>query len=406
MRLFLHLAWRNLWRNKRRTIISTSSVFFAVLLSLIMRSMQNGTYDYMIQSSVELYSGYLQIHGKDYWEKRSIDQSIIIQSGELESYSSLPNITHCVPRIESFVLISRNTSTRVTQIVGIDPSRENAMTGLSKRIESGRYLHNNDKGILIGSGLAKFLDVTCGDSVIVYGQGFHGVTAAASIPVVGILNFPIPVLNNAMSYITIEYAQWLFDAPGRVTSIAFMISSQNQLSDIQSQLKQVAGKNTEVMTWKEMMPELVQSIQVDSAGGIIMLLILYIVIGFGIFGTIMMMTNERIREFGILISVGMKRWKLISIAVIETILISLIGAGAGIVTGIPILWYLYSNPIPLTGDTASAMLAYGLEPIIPFSIDPAIFIAQTSTVFILAVICAVYPFLVIKKLKPVAAIRS
>ena len=371
-----------------------------------MRSMQNGSYDYMIQSSVGLYLGYLQIHGEGYWEKRSLDQSIEVQANKLESFASLPHVTHVVPRIESFVLLSKSVSTKVAQIVGIDPKREDAMTGLAKRISAGRYLHENDTGILLGSGLAKFLNVRCGDSVVIYGQGFHGVTAAANIPVIGILNFPIPDLENTMSYLTIGYAQWLFDAPGRVTSVAFMISSQAQLANIQSQLKHMAGEKTEVMTWQEMMPELVQSIQADSAGGILMLLILYIVIGFGIFGTIMMMTNERTREFGVLISIGMKRWKLIIVTIMETIMISLLGAGVGMVVGIPVLWYLYLHPIPLTGEAAAAMLKYGLEPILPFSIAPGIFIAQTIIVFSLAVVCAIYPLMVIRKLKPVAALRS
>ena len=406
MKLFLNLAWRNLWRNKRRTLISTSSVFFAVLLALVMRSMQNGSYDYMIQSSVGLYLGYLQIHGEGYWEKRSLDQSIEVQTDKLESFESVPHITQVVPRIESFALLSKGVSTKVAQIVGIDPQREDDMTCLAKRINAGRYLYEHDTGILLGAGLAKFLNVHCGDSVVIYGQGFHGVTAAANVPVVGILKFPIPALDNTMSYLPLGYAQWLFDAPGRMTSIAFMISSQVELENIQSQLKQMAGDHTEVMTWQEMMPELVQSIQADSAGGILMLLILYIVIGFGIFGTIMMMTNERTREFGVLISVGMKRWKLITVTVIETIMISILGAGVGMVIGIPVLWYFYFHPIPLTGDAAAAMLAYGLEPILPFSIAPGIFIAQTMIVFILAAVCAIYPFLIIRKLKPVAALRS
>ncbi len=406
MKLFLHLAWRNLWRNKRRTLISTSSVFFAVLLALIMRSMQNGSYDYMIQSSVGLYLGYIQIHGEGYWEKRSLDQSIEVQSDKLESFASLPNVTHVVPRIEAFALLSKGLSTKIAQIVGIDPSKEDGMTGLAKRIYAGRYLQEKDTGILLGSGLAKSLGLNCGDSVVIYGQGYHGVTAAANVPVIGILKLPIPDLDNMMSYLTLKHAQWLFDATGRMTSVAFMISSQAELENTRSQLKRIAGEHTEVMIWQEMTPELVQSIQADSAGGILMLLILYIVIGFGIFGTIMMMTNERTREFGVLISVGMKRWKLITITVMETILISLLGACAGMIVGIPILWYLYLHPIPLTGEAAAAMYAYGLEPILPFSIAPGIFIAQTMIVFGLAVICAVYPLLIIRKLKPVAALRS
>ncbi len=406
MRLYVHLAWRNLWRNKRRTLISTTSVLFAVLLALAMRSMQNGSYDSMIQSAVGLYLGYIQVHGEGYWEKRSLDQSIDLPEIRLSSLDSVPRVTRVVPRLESFVLLSKDSATKVAQVVGIDPTQENAMTGLAKRVKAGRFLHNDDEGVLIAAGLAKVLNAGIGDSVVIYGQGFHGVTAAARVPVIGIVKFPLPDLDNSMSYLTLQYARWLFSAPGRVTSIAFMISSPSDMDQVQAELKVKAGSRTEVMTWKEMTPELVQAIQADSAGGILMLLILYIVIGFGIFATIMMMTTERTREFGVLLSVGMKRWKLIAVTTLETVIISMLGAMAGIVAGIPVLWYLHLHPIPLTGELADVMLAYGMEPVLPFSVESGIFFAQTAVVLGLAVVCAVYPFLVIRKLNPVSALRS
>jgi ABC-type antimicrobial peptide transport system permease subunit len=133
---------------------------------------------------------------------------------------------------------------------------------------------------------------------------------------------------------------------------------------------------------------------------------LYVVIGFGIFGTIMMMTTERTREFAVLISVGMKRWKLIAVTTTETIIISMIGALAGVAVGIPIIVYFHLHPIPLSGEYAEVMLTYGLEPFLPFSAAPGIFLAQTAIVLGLAVVCAFYPYLVIRKLNPVAGLRS
>jgi ABC-type lipoprotein release transport system permease subunit len=406
MKLFLQLAWRNLWRNKRRTLISTSSVLFAVFLSLAMRSMQNGQYEYMIQSAVGMYLGYIQVHADGYWEKRSLDQTMTVSESNLNAFAAVPRVTEAVPRLESFALLSKDSATKVAQVIGIDPARENAMTGLARRIRSGRYLRSEDQGIMIGAGLAKFLNAGIGDSIVIYGQGYHGVTAAARVPITGILKFPLPVLDNSSSYLSLTYARWLFSAPDRATSVSFMIRSPSDMDDIQAELKVKAGPGTEVMNWKEMMPELVQAIQADSAGGVLMLIILYVVIGFGIFGTIMMMTSERTREFAVLISVGMKRWKLIAVTTTETIIISMIGALAGVAVGIPILVYFHLHPIPLAGEYAEVMLSYGMEPFLPFSAAPAIFLAQTAIVLGLAVVCAFYPFLVIRKLNPVAGLRS
>ncbi len=406
MGLYLSIAWRNLWRNSRRTLIATASVFFAVFFSLVMRSLENGSYDYMIEASVDMYLGYVQIHGRGYWEKRSLDESLQLSDAQLEQYARVPSVTHAVPRFETFCLISNDSLTRVAQVIGIDPVRENGMTGLQRRLTAGRYLQTNDSGMLVAEDLAKLLGASVGDSIVLYGQGYQGITAAARVPIVGILHFPLPELNSSMTYLSLPYAQWLFSAPGRITSVAFLIDKPSSLGRVERELKAAAGPETEVMNWQEMMPELVQSIEADSAGGIIMLIILYVVIGFGIFGTIMMMTNERRREFGILLSVGMKRWKLTLVTTMETLMISLLGACAGVAVSVPIIWYFYLHPIPLSGDLGQAMIAYGLEPIMPFSAAPAIFVNQTVVVFAIGVVCALYPYSVIRKIQPAAAMRS
>ncbi len=171
-------------------------------------------------------------------------------------------------------------------------------------------------------------------------------------------------------------------------------------------LKNYFDNSYEIMDWAELSPELVQSIQVDNASGIIMLGILYVVIAFGIFGTIMMMTAERVKEFGILISIGMKKGKLAIVTILETIFISFIGVAAGALISIPILLYLVNHPIPLTGETADAILAWGFDPIIPFAFYPGMYFAQIWTVLAIAFVSALYPVNFIRKLKPSVALRG
>ncbi|GAB4299352.1 MAG: ABC transporter permease [Ignavibacteriaceae bacterium] len=406
MKVYFQLAWRNIWRNKKRTVIAAASVFFAVILALIMRSMQQGSYEYMIEASVSMYTGYIQIHGKEFWEKRSLDQSMTVSTEKIDSVTNIPEVTNVVPRLESYALVSHNQFTKVGQIVGIDPVSENLMTGLKDKLIQGSYLTNPDDGALLSEGLASLLKVSVGDSIVIYGQGYHGVTAAARIPIAGIVKFKLPELNNTMLYLTLGYAQWLFSAENRLTSLSVMIDKHSSIQRIYDHISALFDDNYEVMTWAELMPELVQSIEADNAGGIIMLAILYIVIGFGIFGTVMMMTAERIREFGILVSVGMKKWRLITVTTLETILISLTGVISGAVVSIPILIYFINNPVFLTGKAAEAMLAFGLDPILPFTINTGMFVVQVWTVLAIALFSAIYPFLFIRKLNPVEALRG
>ncbi len=406
MSTYIRLAWRNLWRNKKRTLIAAASVFFAVILALVTRSMQKGSYNYMIHASASMFTGYIQVHGKNYWDKRSLEQSMIVSDNVRNKIESIEGVTNVVPRLESFTLVSHKNFTKVSQIIGIDPVKENNMTHLAGKLQSGKYLDNNSEGALIAKGLADLLKVNVGDSIVIYGQGYHGVTAAARIPVIGIVKFTLPELNKATTYLSLKYAQWLFSAPGRITSLSIMLKNPDNIDKVYNKVDAMFNKNYEVMTWAEMLPDLVQSIESDNAGGIIMLGILYIVIGFGIFGTIMMMTTERSREFGILISVGMRKWKLIFVTTIETFLISLIGVVLGAVASIPILIYFYHNPIYLTGNAAQAMLSFGFEPILPFAIYPGMFIAQGWTVLAIALCSALYPLAYIKKLKTVKALHD
>ena len=406
MKTYITLAWRNLWRNKRRTLIASASVFFAVILALVMRSEQTGYYDYMIDTSIRMYTGYIQVQGKDYWEKRSLEESMILNDQQIDAIKKIDGVEFSVKRFETFSLLSYGQVTKVAQVIGIDPESENKLTSLKKKLVKGQYLTNDSRGILLAKGLADLMKVDVGDSVLIYGQGLYGVTAAELIPVQGIVEFKLPAQNKSFSYLSIPFAQWIFSAPDRLTSVSIMIKDSKELDNIHAEVSALFDETYDVMTWKELSPELVQSIQVDNAQGIIMLGILYVVIAFGIFGTIMMMTTERVKEFGILISIGMKKWKLYLVTSLETIFISFIGVAAGVIVSLPLIIYLVNNPIPLTGDYAEAILSWGLEPILPFAIYPGMFIAQVWTVLAITLVSGLYPINFIRKLKPVEAMRG
>jgi lipoprotein-releasing system permease protein len=410
---YVILAWRNLWRNKRRTIIAASSVFFAVILALLMRSMQTGYYDYMIDSSVKTYTGHIQVQGKDYWEKRSFEESMILDDEMITKVNQINGVELSVKRLETFSLISYGLITRVVQVVGIDPEEEDKLTSLKNRIVKGEYLTNDSRGIILAEGLADLLKADIGDSILIYGQGLYGITAAELIPVQAIVRFSLPSQNKAYAYLSLPYAQWVYSAPDRLTSLSIMLDNRKKINSIQSDIKTLfettnenSGDIYDIMTWEELSPELVQYIQIDNAQGIIMLGILYIVIAFGIFGTIMMMTAERVKEFGILISVGMKKWKLYLVTTLETIFISFIGVLAGAIVSLPLLIYFVNNPIPLTGDMAEAIVAWGFDPILPFALYPGMFIAQVWTVLAIALVSGLYPLNFIRKIKPVEAMRG
>ncbi len=403
--MLLRLAWRNLWRNTKRTLILTSSVFFAVVLSLAMRSMQHGQYDMMINFAVSTYTGAVQVQGTGYWEKKTLEKSITMTPEEMAWIAGRPHVTHVAPRLETAMLVAHGAVTKVGPVIGIDPAAEDAMTGLRKRLLRGAWPSIADSGVLLGRGLARALGVDVGDSVVLYGQGWRDVTAAAQARVLGILGWPIPDVDNSMVYAPLGYAQWLTSAPDRITAVAMLVDDAREVDNVAADLRSRFHGNRTVMTWAEMQPEMLSGIAADSASGILMLIVLYIIIGFGILGTIMMMAQERRREFGMLVALGMRRRTLAAVTTIETIMIALLGALSGIAFGIPLLVYLSYNPIPISGDLASAMANYGIEPFMPFSRAAGIFVNQGITVLVIGLVCALYPILSIRKIQPVSAMR-
>ncbi|GBD97489.1 MAG TPA: ABC transporter permease [Nitrospirae bacterium] len=404
--MYMALSWRNLWRNKKRTLIAVASVLLAVLVAVVMRSMQDGSYAYMIRSSVRFYTGYMQVQGNGYWENRSLDRSIVIDEKQQKEILQIPHITSIVPRLEAFSLVSFEKATRVAQIIGIDPAAQNNMTGLGKRLVQGKYLTNTSNGVLIAEGLADMLKAGVGDSIVLYGQGYHGNIAAARLPVAGIVRFPVQEMNNASVFLALGNAQNIFSAFGRITSLAIMLDDIRNQADVHNALSSMLGRQYTIMSWEEMMPDLVQGIELDNASGLIMLIILYIVIAFGVFSTIMMMTTERAREFGILISVGMRKTSLIWVTTLETVFLASIGAIVGVAVSLPVIIYFHFHPIPITGGVAAFYKLFGVEnPVFYFSVDPGLFIHQAIVVLLIALATALYPLFFIKKLQPVQAMR-
>jgi ABC-type lipoprotein release transport system permease subunit len=406
MKDYFKIAWRNLWRNKRRTLLTIASVLFALFLALIMRSMQLGSYASMVESAVKSSTGYIQVHEKGYWADKSIDNTFETSRSLEEKILGHPNVTQIIPRLESFALLSSGKQTKGAAVIGTQPDSENEISGLKNRLVSGEYLTDNDHSILLAEGLAQYLKVKVGDTVVLLGQGYHGMTAAGAFPVKGIISFVQPDMNNMMTYIPLSLAQELYATPSRLTSLSIMLADPDKMIKTRDDLARIDPDNLEVMVWKDMLVELVQGIEGDNISGQFMLGILYLVVGFGILGTILMMTMERRREFGIMVAVGMHRYKLAIIVFFETLIISLIGILAGVITSFPLILYFYHNPIPLTGEAADAMLEYNMEPVMPFLLEPGYFVSQSMVVIMITLLTLIYPLTVIGRFKVVNAIEG
>jgi|AntRauTorckE5430_2_1112549.scaffolds.fasta_scaffold10169_2 ABC-type lipoprotein release transport system permease subunit len=400
------LAWRNIWRNRRRTFITAASILFAVLFASFMDSLQRGAWDNMISNVVNYYFGYVQVHQDGYWKEQSIDKAFSL-ADSLEQIGMVDGVSAVLPRLESFALAAAGETTSGVMVVGIQPEVENGMTDLKNRLVEGQYLSEEEEAVLVASGVAEKLGLKLGDTLVLISQGYHGVNAAGKYPIKGIAKFGSPDLNNQMVYLPLPAAQYFYGAPGMVTSLALKLDDQEDIPEVVGILRaQLDTSAYEVMDWEELLPDLVQARELDTAGNVIVYFILYMIIAFGIFGTILMMSKEREYEFGVLISIGLQRWQLAFSVWIEVILLGLTGALAGILLSMPVVYYFKVNPIRIGGEMASSLEKFGFEPVFPATFDMQIFLMQALYVFILTAVLALYPIFKIRKLQPVQAMRG
>lgn len=402
----IKLAWKNLWRNRSRTLITVAAIFFAVILSTLAESLKQGVFENLVKNVVSFYTGYIQVHKAGYQDEQILDNSFTQISATETSIAADKNIMVVTPRLEAFALASSEEGTKGCLVTGIAPEKENNITALKNRLVGGEYLNDQDRSVLLAKGLAERLKLNTGDTVILIGQGYHGATAAGKYPVKGILQFGSPQLNEKILYMPLPAAQEFFGAEGMITSYILSIKTEKELNARAVVLRKKLGKNYEVLTWEELLPDIKQHIAADSNNMKVVQGVLYLLICFGIFSTLLMMLLERKFEMGMLVAIGMKKGKLIVLLMAESVLTVLTGCLAGIGASIPLVFYLHQHPIRIGGDTAKAYERFGFEAVFPTATDSSIFIYQAFIVLLIGLGLSLYPAVKVMQLKPVAAMKQ
>ena len=401
------MAWRNIWRNKRRSIITISSIAFAVLFACAFMSMQYGSMTYMVDNAVRFYSGHMQVQEENYWDERTLDNSMSYSPEILLKLDRTEGVKVAVPRVESFALSAYESLTRPAMVMGVDFARENEITRITQKLVEGDLLEKDEKGVLLSSGLAEYLKMGVGDTLVLIGQGYHGINAAALFAVKGLIKFANPEQNKRVVAMSIADAQYFYGMEGRLTSVAILMDDSKTLAEtVQNVKTNFPNAGLAVLDWQEMMPEIVQIMNLKYGNSRKMIMILYAVIAFGMFGTFLMLTAERTREFGIMLSVGMRRRVLQTSIFSEITMMSMIGVLAGVAMSLVVIIYFHYNPIDLGTSMDEMADRYGMEVALVFSADPKVFLEQAWAVFVIAFILSFYPLLILFRLRPVDAMRK
>ena len=401
------IGWRNIWRNKRRSVLSALAVALSCALLVFMMALQRGSYAGMIDSTARSHTGHVQVQHPDYLEEKDLISSLDDPVAVMERLAGLPRMVALAPRVNAPVLVSAGKRTFGGMLFGIDPAREAVASRMKEAVVQGAWLAPDDRaGVLMGERLARNLGVELGDEVVFLGQGRDGSIAAARLFVRGLYDFGMDELDRTTVAAHIEAVQAAFSMQGAVSEVAVLLEADRYRPAAVEAIKQrLAGlEGVSVPGWPEVMPGVIQAIELDWNSALIMYFVLVLVVGFGIANTFLMAFMERIHEYGVMLSLGMRRGQVGRMAYLESLLLTGVGLVVGLAVGIAVsTWYgQHGIHFPGSEDMASH---YGVSTVVYPQVSLLVLGWAGGIVASVSAVMAVYPAVKASRLQPVAALR-
>jgi len=406
--LSFRLAWRNIWRQKRRTWLTAMAMVFSNILLVFMISLQFGSYDMMINNSLSMFSGQVQVQSEGYQGSQKMRQAvdnITELAGSIRQQLPLARVT---ARANAFVLVSSEERSFGTQIVGVEPAHEPGVSTIPGLLRDGRYL--DDPGaaeIVIGSVMARNLQVNVGDELTFLGSGRDDSFAAGVVEIVGIFESGSQDLDRSLAEIPLGYFQDAFTMGGGghviaisvddLAAVPAMLEPLRVLLDVQDGLV--------ALDWEALMPGLKQAIQADIASAWFMYAVLIILVAFSVLNTQLMSVLERTREFGVIMALGIKPRRLALLVLLETFLMASLGLLIGVLLGSLLTGYFAYSGFAYPGMDEMAA-KFNMPPVIYPSLKPLSVMLGPMVVFVFCLFAAIYPALKLYGLRPVEAMRA
>lgn len=406
--LSFRLAWRNIWRQKRRTWLTALAMIFSNILLVFMISLQFGSYEMMINNTLRMFSGQVQVQREGYQDSRKMRQVVSDIRGLAGNIREKFPAASVAARANAFVLVSSEDRSFGTQLVGVEPDHEPGVSSIPGLLTDGRYLDDPDAPeVVIGSVMARNLKVKTGDELTFLGSGRDGSFAAGVLEVVGIFSSGSQDMDRSLAEIPLAYFQEAFamEAGGHV--IALAVDELGAVPAMIGPLKAAIDDHDGLVAldWEALMPGLKQAIQADMTSAWFMYAVLIVLVAFSVLNTQLMSVLERTREFGVIMALGIKPRRLALLVLLETFLMALVGLLIGMLLGAFVSGYFAQVGFAYPGmDELAAK--FNMPPVIYPAFDPLSIMLGPVVVFIFCLFAAIYPALKLYGLRPVDAMRA
>lgn len=406
--MLFRLASRNLWRNRRRTLLTLSAMVVSASLLILALGVFSGMFQDMLASATEQYYGHMVLAHPDYHQRRDLFATEPEAMAEAEPLRTTPGIIGRSPRLRSFGLLSRGEQSQPAEVLGIQPERERQVTALDEKIIRGRFLEADDPhGIVIGKGMARKLKLELGSEVVFVTQAADGSIGNDLLYVRGIFATGDSRNDNRLVLAALPWLQNVLVLPDQIHEVAMAVEDPMKAASLAAVLNDRLTGPVEVLDWGELLPEMREVIASYDVSRMIVVVILYLATGLGILNTFFMSVMERTREFGILMAQGLRPWAVRRLVLLETLLMGGISLLIGVALGALMTLYMAKIGIDLSAHITSVTYAGGT--ILPRL--HAVFALENFTVpsIMLLVVCLVagfFPANRAARLDPVAAIRQ
>ena len=406
--LSFRLAWRNIWRQKRRTWLTALAMIFSNILLVFMITLQFGSYEMMISNSLAMLSGQLQVQHDGYHDREKM-RLVVENISELarKIHLEFPQ-TGVAARASAFVLVSSEDRSFGVQLIGVEPGHEVDVSTIPGLLVSGRYLQDPEAAeIVIGSVMARNLKVGLGDELTFLGSGKDGSFAAGVVRVVGIFDSGARDLDRGLAQLPLAYFQDTFALGESGHVIVISVDDLNAVAGLTGPLQDLidSQEGLVVLHWETLMPGLKQAIQADMTSAWFMYGVLIILVAFSVLNTQLMSVLERTREFGVIMALGIKPRRLAWLVVLETFMMALIGLLIGVLLGAAVSGYYAQVGFAYPGMEELAD-KFNLPSVMFPAMDPLSLTLGPLVVFVFCLFAAIYPALKLFRLHPVEAMRA
>ncbi len=406
--MLLSLAWRNLWRQRTRTVLSLVSIAFTCMLLVFMLSMQLGSYRAMKTNTLNVLDGFAQVQPEGYADDPDMTRFIPDAQALAARLERVDGISAATPRASAFVILANGETSYGAAVIGVDPAREGKVTRLPSMLSAGRYLAPADAdAVVLGDVLARNLGVAPGDRVTLLGSAADRTVAADSLRVVGLFHSGIVQIDRQFAQMPLARFRDTFAMPGGANVIALSGPTLARVNRALPEVRAIArAKGLVAADWTVLQPALRDAITLDASTSSAFYASLVVVVVFIILNTLYMSVLERTREFGVLLAVGMRPAPIGRMMWIELILMAALGSAIGILLGSAVTLFLEGYGIPLGRNLGGLMAEFGLPSRLYPHLSPISALAGPLVLIAAVSIGGVVPYLRILRLEPIAAMGA